>query len=147
VDGSEHSKKALEHAIVLAKEFEGEITLIHVYSGAMPFVTPVMDTLTPSPAPSPAVATVATRLREDAQKLGEEILAEAELTVKKHGISTKTVLKEGDAVREIVGVAEDEKIDLVVMGHRGMSKLKEILLGSVSRGVVHKASCPVLIVK
>jgi len=147
VDGSEHSKKALTHAIGLAKEFEGEITLVHVYSGAMPLITPAMDTLTPPPLPSPTMATVATKLREDAQKMGGEILAEAELTVKEHRISAKMVLREGDAVREIVAVAESEKVDLIVMGHRGMSKLKEILLGSVSEGVVRKAPYPVLIVK
>jgi len=131
----------------LAKEFESEITLIHVYSVVMPLVTPVMETLTPPSIPSPTMATVATRVREDAQKMGKKILSEAELTVKEHEIPTKTVLREGDAVREIVAFAEGERIDLIVMGHRGMSKLKEILLGSVSAGVVHGALCPVLIVK
>jgi len=147
VDGSEHSKKALTHAVDLAKEFESEIILVHVYSGTVPLVTPVMDTLTQPPVPSPTAATIAAKLKEDAQRMGERILTEAELTVKHQGIPSKTVLREGDAVREIVAVAESEKIDLIVIGHRGMSKLKEILLGSVSEGVVHKASCAVLIVK
>jgi len=147
VDGSEHSEKALTRAVGLAKEFEGEIILVHVYSGVVPLVTPAMDTLTPPPFPSPTAATVATRLREDAQKMGERILAEAEKTVKKQRIPVKTVLREGDATREIVSVAESEKIDLIVMGHRGMSKLREIFLGGVSEGVVHKAPCSVLIVK
>ena len=147
VDGSEHSKKALTHAIGLAKELKGEITLVHVFSGAVPLVTPMMDTLTTPPIPSPAAATVATKLREDAQKMGEKILAEAGRTVKRHGIPVTTFLREGDATREIVAVAGSEKIDLIVMGHRGLSKLKEILLGGVSEGVAHKAPCSVLIVK
>jgi len=146
IDGSEHSKKALTRAIDLAKEFEGEITVLHVFSGVMPLVTPV-DALTPPSVPSPTLATVAAKLKEDAQKAGEQILTEAERTVKEQRIPVKTVLREGDAVREIVALAEGEKADLIVMGHRGMSKLAEILLGSVSEGVVHKAKCTVVIVK
>lgn len=56
-------------------------------------------------------------------------------------------LREGDAVKEIVTAAEEGKFDIIVVGHRGLSKLKEFLLGSVSEGLSHKASCPVLIVK
>jgi len=146
-DGSEPSEKALRRAIDLAERFEGRIVLVHVYSGAVPLITPAIDTLTPPPIPSPTAAAVAAKLREDAQKMGEKILAEAEQTVKDRGLRAKTVLREGDAVREIVAVAKGEKVDLIVMGHRGMSKLKEILLGGVSEGVAHKAPCAVLIVK
>jgi len=56
-------------------------------------------------------------------------------------------LREGDAVREIVAEAHEEKYDLIVVGHRGLSKLGELFLGAVSEGVSHKAPCPVLIVK
>ena len=57
------------------------------------------------------------------------------------------VLREGDAVNEIVAEAKAGDYGLVVVGHRGMSKLKELFLGGVSEGVSHKAPCPVLIVK
>lgn len=147
VDGSENSKKALAHAVGLAREFESEIILIHAYSGAVPLIAPATDALTLPTVPSPTAATVATKLREDAQKMGEKILADAQLTVKENGISAKAVLREGDAVGKIVAVAESEEIDLIVIGHRGMSRFKEILLGSVSEGVVHKAPCAVMIVK
>ncbi|RLG91575.1 universal stress protein, partial [Candidatus Bathyarchaeota archaeon] len=43
--------------------------------------------------------------------------------------------------------AEEKNVDLIVMGARGISKIKEILLGSVSHGVARKAHCPVLIIK
>lgn len=147
VDGSEHSNRALDHAIELARKFDGTITLIHVYSTVVS-ITPAMDTLaTPPTIPPHASPAMAAKLTEEAKQNGERILEEAERVVKERGISTEKILREGDAVREIVGVAQDGKFDLIVVGHRGLSKLRELFMGAVSEGVSHKASCPVLIVK
>ncbi|MGI0060358.1 MAG: universal stress protein [Nitrosotalea sp.] len=43
--------------------------------------------------------------------------------------------------------ASDNKFDLIVMGSRGMSPIKELFLGSVSNAVIHKSKVPVLVVK
>jgi len=146
VDGSENSKKALNYAIELAEKFDGRITLIHVYSTVVPFV-PAANTLS-SPAVSPAASGVlAAKISEEAKQRGKQILDEAEQTVKDRGISVGKVLSEGDAVREIVTEAQDGKFDLIVVGHRGLGKLRELVLGAVSEGVSHKAPCPVMIVK
>jgi nucleotide-binding universal stress UspA family protein len=51
------------------------------------------------------------------------------------------------AVGGIVGFAEKENVDLIVVGTRGRSGFKKLLLGSVASGVVSYAHCPVLIVK
>ena len=59
----------------------------------------------------------------------------------------ETLLREGDVVEEILKAVEKDKFDLIVMGARGVSVIKEVLLGSVSDGVVRKAPCPVLISK
>lgn len=147
VDGSEHSKKALRCALELAEKFDGKITLIHVYSSVVP-MTASMDTLTTPPTistqSSPAIAA---RIAEEVKQNAQRTLDEAEQTVKQRGIPADKVLKEGDAVKEIVALAEERKSDLIIVGHRGLSKLRELLLGSVSEGVSHKAPCPVLIVK
>jgi len=146
VDGSEHSKKALNYALELAEKFDGKITLIHVYSTVVPLRTSV-DTL-PGPALTPPASDVmAAKMTEEAKQMGKRILEEAEQVVKQRGISVEKVLKEGDIVREIVTTAQEGKFNLVVMGHRGLSRLKELFLGAVSEGVSHKAPCPVLIVK
>jgi len=146
-DGSEHSKRALNCALELAEKFDGKITLIHVYSSVVP-MTPAMDTLsTPPTIPPHASPAIAAKLTEEAKRKGEQILDEAERTVKDRGIFVEKVLREGDAVREIVAAAQEGKFDLIVIGHRGLSKLRELFLGSVSEGVSHKAPCPVLIVK
>jgi len=146
VDGSEHSKKALNHALELAKKFDGKITLVHVFSSVVPLATavetPPTSTLTP-----PASTALAQEIVEETKRRGKRILDEAERVVEEHGILVEKVLREGDAVKEIVAVAQEGKFDLIVIGHRGISKLKELFLGSVSEGVSHKAPCPVLIVK
>ena len=146
VDGSEHSRKALNYASELAEKFDGKITLIHVFSTVVP-LTPSMDTVSGPTLTSPASAAIAAKLTEEAKQRGEQVLDEAERVVKQRGISVEKVLREGDAVREIVAVTQEGKFDLVVVGHRGLSRLKELFLGAVSEGVSHKAPCPVLIVK
>lgn len=146
VDGSEHSNKALRHAVELAEKLGSKIWLIHVYSVVVPLV-PATDTL-PSPTPIPAASpTLAAKMTDDAKALGNRILNEAEHVVKERGIQAEKVLKEGDVVKAIVSEAEEGRFDLIVVGHRGMSKLSELFLGTVSQGVGHKAPCPVLIVK
>jgi nucleotide-binding universal stress UspA family protein len=53
----------------------------------------------------------------------------------------------GDAATEIIQFARQHEIDLIVSGSRGLSPVTSWLLGSVSRKLVHYASCSVLIVK
>jgi nucleotide-binding universal stress UspA family protein len=59
----------------------------------------------------------------------------------------KKLLIEGHAVEEIVRAANSGHFDLIVLGARGVSHMREMLLGSVTDGVIHHADCPVLIVK
>jgi nucleotide-binding universal stress UspA family protein len=146
VDGSEHSNTALRHAVELAEKLGSKIWLIHVYSVVVPLV-PATDTL-PSPTPIPAASpTLAAKLTDDAKALGDKILNEAEQVAKGHDVPVEKILKEGDVVKAVVSEAAQGGYDLVIVGHRGMSKLGELFLGAVSEGVSHKAPCPVLIVK
>ncbi len=145
VDGSEHSKKALAYAVELTKKFDGKITVINVYSIVVPQTQPI-DGLS-TPAMSGTSAALAARMAEDAKLRAEQILVEAEQFAKKSGVMVEKVFREGDAVNEIVAEAKAGNFDLAIVGHRGMSKLRELLLGGVSEGVSHKAPCPVLIVK
>jgi nucleotide-binding universal stress UspA family protein len=56
-------------------------------------------------------------------------------------------LEEGDPVTQILGIAEEESCDLIVMGTQGRTGLGRILMGSVAEQVMRKATCPVLTVK
>jgi len=131
LDGSEYSLHALEKAIQIAKKFDGKITLINVYSVGSFNVTP---------------SQVFNYVLE-MQKTGKIILSEGEKKVKDEGVQVETFLKEGHIVEEIIKKARESNFDLIVIGAKGISKIKEILLGSVSYGVTSHAPCPVLIVK
>lgn len=131
LDGSEYSLHALEKAIQIAKKFDGKITLINVYSVGSFNVTP---------------SQVFNYVLE-MQKMGKIILSEGEKKVKDEGVQVETFLKEGHIVEEIIKKARESNFDLIVIGAKGISKIKEILLGSVSYGVTSHAPCPVLIVK
>ena len=56
-------------------------------------------------------------------------------------------LREGEPAEEIVAVAEELNTDLVIVGNRGAGRVTRLITGSVSEGVVHRASCPVLVVR
>ena len=131
LDGSEHSLKALKMAVQIALKFDGKITLIHVYSigGLAISPTPVHEFI------------------EAIRKIGAGILADGEKRGKAEGVQAETLLIEGHAVEQIVKTCGEGKFDLIIMGARGLSKIQEMLLGSVSDGVTRHACCPVLVVK
>ena len=147
LDGSEHSLRALEFAIQVAKKFGGKIVLIHVYSVSVrPVIMPEPTTLTPPMIPVMAPAEVSKTV-EVTRKAGESILTDGEQKVKAEEVQVETILREGHTVQEIVKTAKEGDFDLIVIGARGVSKIRELLLGSVTDGVIHHASCPVLVIK
>ncbi len=147
LDGSEHSLRALEIAIQIAKKFGGKITLIHVYSVTVrPVIMPEPTTLTPPGVPV-MTPTEVSRVVEATRKAGANILADGEQKVKAEEIQVETMLAEGQTVEEITRAAKEDKFGLIIMGARGISRIREILLGSVSDGVIRNAPCPVLVVK
>ena len=131
LDGSEHSLDALEKAIQIAKKFDSKITLVHLYSISV-------FKLTPSQIDDYVL---------ELRKVGEEILAEGQKKAYAEDVPVETQLKEGHVVEGIVELARDRNFDLIVIGARGISKLKELFLGSISHGVTLHAPCPVLVVK
>ena len=147
LDGSEHSLRALEIAIQLGKTFGGKITLIHVYSVTVrPIIMPEPTTLTPPGVPVMTPAEVS-RVVEATRKAGARVLDDGEYKVKAENVQVETVLVEGQVVQEITRRAKEGEFDIIVMGARGISKIREMLLGSVSDGVIRQAPCPVLVVK
>jgi nucleotide-binding universal stress UspA family protein len=68
-------------------------------------------------------------------------------TEEKVSVKTDVIIATTSVVKEIVEYAEDNKVDMIVIGSRGVTGLKKILLGSVANGVVTYSHCPVLVVK
>lgn len=143
VDGSEQSLHAFEKAVQMAMKFDGELTLLHVYSVMYPVsVSPFIMGETEALAPE-----LVTKLGEVARKAGAQIVASGKRRAKAKGVHVETLLRKGHTVEEILRTAEEGKFDLIVIGARGLSRVKRIFLGSVSQGVITHAPCPVLVVK
>jgi nucleotide-binding universal stress UspA family protein len=135
IDGSKNGAHALEYAIELAKRYSGELVVLAV-APIVPVNISPNEPFVPAGVPPNLVAEYRT-LTEAAVKKAQG-----------DGVKTVTgVTYEGVVVDEIVNHLEEHPADLVVVGSRGLSTAKRILLGSVSTGVVTHAPCPVLVVR
>jgi len=142
LDGSEAANKALDFALDLAEKYSADILLFTVVQPVtMPFY--VFEEV-PTPV-IPEHATFSERLEDYSKSLLSEILKKVKKKKPKLKVSSR--LEEGQPAEKIVKAAKDEGIDIIVIGSRGLSGVKEWLLGSVSDRVADKADCPVLIVK
>lgn len=133
VDGSDHSKEALKEAIKMAKAFSAKILLLNVQ--------PHYDTA------HTKIFFSKEEIRSYAEELGEEVFKSYLPLLEEAGIPYEKKVEMGNPAERIVETAEKWKSDYIVMGARGLGPLRGTLLGSVSYGVIHQASCPVLIVK
>ena len=145
LDGSSHSLKALRQATLIAKNFSGKLTLMHVYS-VQPILMPEPSTGGSLSIPIVTGAEISAMI-EAGKEVGNKILADGEKAVIGSGVEVEKVLLEGHPVEEIVRLANEGKFDLIVIGARGVSHMREMLLGSVTDGVIHHVHCPVLVVK
>jgi nucleotide-binding universal stress UspA family protein len=100
-----------------------------------------------APMPSYETEQMLAKQAEEEESLGKTILQESIETLDRFGIEASSVLMRGDAATEIIEYAKGNQIDLIVTGSRGLSQMRRLLLGSLSRKLVHYAGCSVLIVK
>jgi nucleotide-binding universal stress UspA family protein len=136
LDGSDYSLNALEFAIDLAKKYQSQLVLVHV-------VMRQIYAINPPEAGVLAGTAIVRELEAD----GKAILAKGEETAKSQGVLVETRLRQGVPAEELLRAAVDEKVDLIVLGSRGLSQVKAFFLGSVSDKVSHHAKCPTLIVR
>ena len=139
VDGSKPSFNASIYAIDLARTFNAELIALHVI---YPTYTQYEIAISPRPV----------RLKEVSRKEMEEgkqhvDRVKQKATGEKVRVKTDVITAITSVVKEIVEYAEKNKIDMIVIGSRGMTGFKRLLLGSVADGVVTYSHCPVLIVK
>ena len=135
IDFSEYSRRALDHALAIARWYESTVTVLHVFS-PVPAVA-----FSPGPVVfEPMVFTPVAR---------EQLLAETKTFADKEaarGITIDAAVRAGTPAAEIVEEAVTISADLLVMGTHGRSGFNRLLLGSVAERVLRKASCPVMTV-
>jgi nucleotide-binding universal stress UspA family protein len=137
-DGSPDSLKAAKRASALASEFGASLLIVHAYS--------VPSIAYGGPGPMPLVDFKT--LEDSARTKARETLEKGRVACEQEGIHAKAELLEATSiVQAIVELAVKEGVDLIVMGTRGMTGFKKLLVGSVSDGVVSHAHCSVLVVR
>lgn len=131
-DFSESARHALTYGISFAKEYDAELVLLHVVE-----TLPVGYATDLFPVP---MAEVFQELSAYARKE----LAALHADVVARGVAVREVLRQGRPSAEIVNVAREETIDMIVLGTHGRGVLDKALFGSTTERVVRNAPCPVL---
>ncbi|MBI5099811.1 MAG: universal stress protein [Nitrospirae bacterium] len=139
-DGSKIAQKAAKYAVKLAKETGADLLLLSVIDKR--FI--VSQSIPAIASPTHLIETVEDYLKQVAEAYTKEI---KELC-KRNNVQSKTLIRTGHPVEEIIKEAEKSKADLIVMGSHGKSALKAAVLGSITMGVIHKDTrIPVLLVR
>jgi nucleotide-binding universal stress UspA family protein len=136
-DFSECGNYALSYATSLARKFGASIICLHVIE---PIVPSVGYSGMTEPLP---IADISDQLEDSAERELPKF-AECEECA---GLEVEELIVHGEAASEIVRVAKDREVDLIVVSSHGRTGLGRILFGSTAEAVVRHASCPVLVVK
>lgn len=143
IDGSEISKKVLKVTFNLAKKVFGEVILVSVVDHKfLPFFS-----YPTTPIPTNRKLTI--KLLKSSRRFYRKLL---DKTLKQRGelnprVKISTKLMEGNPSVEIVRVAKDKKVDLIIVGNKSHSSIRKFFLGSVSDNIISKSNIPVLVVK
>jgi len=138
LDGSDHATKALGTAIEMAQRCDSEMILFYALQ------------VRSLRAEYEQVVTKAARdaYREAGNQQKEDILSRAEKLARDQGVERVSQLCiEGEPARSIIRAARENDIELIVMGTRGLTGLRELAMGSVAHNVTSAADCPVLVVR
>ena len=164
-DGSPQANKAVDLAADLAVKYGAKIVLIHVLlRGHMPeglmraAQVEHVGAKTNAPnnlvnIPQEIMARVEGKMGtqmplETLDFIGKRVLGRAKQSCRDKGVQTvETIVEEGNPTKIILDHAKRTKADMIVMGSRGLSSLKGVLIGSVSTQVSHLASCTCVMVK
>ncbi len=135
-DGSEQSLKAVDEASKVAIAMNAEVTVLSVIENAdnMNYATNVPRD-------------VMVKLKMEQTAFYNNAVESVKKKLEEKGLKVTAVVKTGSPVENICTLAEKEKIDLIIVGRRRMSKFQGFFLGSVSSKVLQYAKTSVLVIK
>ena len=144
-DFSELAEVAKDYILKLKEANAQEVVILHVIH-PLEFSLPQFD--------DPFALDVATiyahipEIEKEILKKHEEMLNTMADELEQQGFTVKRVMTIGDPKEEIVRVADEEKVNVIVIGYHGKGLLERILeMGSTAKAVIRNAKCPVLVVK
>jgi nucleotide-binding universal stress UspA family protein len=142
VDGSKSSLDASQMAIDWGERYSADVTALYVVPPNMRYGYSGNGTMLGFPRPLKELLNIAI---QNGQKYVDQVKKIA--SDKRMNVQAEVKVGEGSVSREIVEYAQRHEIDLIVVGTRGMSGIKKMLLGSTASAVVTYSHCPVLVVK
>jgi nucleotide-binding universal stress UspA family protein len=128
-DGSKYSRAATERAIDFARSYCGELKVLSVVDVPAEFY-----------ADAPKAV-------EDLVEKAMGYVSEAADQAQKKGVKAETFVKEGTTYEAVTALAQEQGINVIVVGSHGKTGLKRLLMGSVTEKVIGHASCPVLVIR
>ena len=145
IDGSEPSNHALEQAIKIATKFKAKLIMLAVIQRVM---IPIFPDEGFGGIPLSAAKDMA-QYQDKMRLVYQNVLEEAQAKIKEDhpNLEVEAILKEGRPSAIIADYAENDGVDLIVMGSRGIGGYTGWILGSTSRKVVDSCTKPILIVK
>lgn len=149
IDGSEPSMDAADYAMLMARIYNSPMTALYVLPEK---ITYEYEDKIDSDIPSDA-STNTDSLRRIVELPRQEIEENSFRKIKEKSkennvkVNTEVISSAKSIVAQVVDYAESNNVDLIVVGTRGRTGFKKLLLGSVASGVVTYAHCPVMVVK
>lgn len=139
IDGSENSLRAAQWAVDIAKKEGSSLFVLNVIPA--PHLTMVVE----SGSANSAMKEFFDKARSDAEGIVQKVVSQAQ----SEGIKVRGEIVENvpSVVESITDYADEWKIQVIVVGTRGLSGFKKLLLGSVSGALVAHAPCSVLVVR
>ena len=132
IDGSDASMDAADYAISISKEYNGELYALHVIRADVDLFGVYPD------------SEYSRTMKNEGEKYLDKVKSKAvekNIQIKSHIIASINI------AGGIVDFAEENNIDLIVVGTRGSSGFKKLLLGSIAADTITYAHCPVMVVK
>jgi nucleotide-binding universal stress UspA family protein len=141
IDGSAESMKAVEFAVSMAKIYRAELIAVHVLTSDIGYIysSPGVE------GPPLTIKEIILLAEDEATKWFDE--AKEIANNKEIQLKTEFIVAKKSVLNTMLEYVEEHNINLIVVGTRGRSGIKKMLLGSVASGLVTYASCPVLAIK
>jgi nucleotide-binding universal stress UspA family protein len=133
-DGSKAAEKAVDFGVQIAG-----------LSGAKVYAVYVIDTTPYYSIPLDEVWSK--EVYEQLETMGNEITSDVEKAAKAAGLEAESLVLKGDPAERIIKFAEEQSVDMIVVGSHGIGGFERLVIGSVSEKVVRHAKVPVLVVR
>lgn len=131
-DGSEQATNAVKAGLSLAQELEATIYPLIVLEEFESRIVPITGEQD--------------KRREEQHERGEEIVGEVERAAEALGVTCETAVRTGIVHKEIRAHVEENDIDLIVMGSRGLTNIEKALLGSTADKIIRTLDIPTMVV-